>query len=183
MGRVPVATVAGLLPDSFVKVLVKDGVDVTTVCHIGRLVPAALRSALEARDKVCAVPGCDTANGLEIDHIVPVARGGATRLDNLVRLCHFHHAQKTYKGYLLTGRPGTWVWEAPAKPGATTNGTGNSLNSHASPGSDSPVDSGYPTIPNPRRATPNPRRPAVRRNRTPRNAKSVRGPRTLFDSS
>ncbi len=115
VGPVPVATVKSLLPEAFVKLLVTDGVDVTTVCHIGRkTLPAALRTALEARDPVCVVPGCDVALGLENDHVDPVENGGPTCLENMARLCHFHHAQKTYAGYSLTGSPGKWAWDAPA---------------------------------------------------------------------
>ena len=115
VGPVPVATVNSLLPEAFVKLLVTDGVDVTTVCHIGRkTLPATLRTALEARDAACVVPGCDVALGLEYDHVDPVENGGPTCLDNLARLCHFHHAQKTYAGYSLSGGPGHWVWEGPS---------------------------------------------------------------------
>jgi 5-methylcytosine-specific restriction endonuclease McrA len=39
--------------------------------------------------------------GLEIDHIIPFAEGGAASLENLVRLCKRHHLQKTHDGYRL----------------------------------------------------------------------------------
>ena len=114
VGPIPVATVENLLPEAFVKVVVTDSVDIASVCHIGRTIPATLRTAIEARDPTCVVPGCDVAVGLEIDHFdVPVHEGGVTRLDNLARLCHFHHAQKTYRGYELRGGPGAWAWVVP----------------------------------------------------------------------
>jgi hypothetical protein len=53
-----------------------------------------LRTALEARDPTCVVPGCNKRRDLEIDHIVPFAAGGETKLDNLARLCRWHHAEK-----------------------------------------------------------------------------------------
>ena len=48
VGPVPVAAVKRQLSDAFVKILVHDGVDVTTVCHVGRTVPAHVQSALES---------------------------------------------------------------------------------------------------------------------------------------
>jgi hypothetical protein len=114
VGPVPVSTVRGMLSEAFVKVLVTDGVDVLTVCHVGRGVPAHVRSALEERDPTCVVPGCDVAMGLEIDHWqTAYADGGPTTLANLARLCHFHHAMKTYRGFELGGGPGKWEWEPP----------------------------------------------------------------------
>jgi hypothetical protein len=111
VGPVPVSTARSLLPESFVKLLVTEGVNVATVCHIGRSVPAHLRSAIEERDRVCVVPGCDVAAGLEIDHWeTDFALGGETSLANLARLCHYHHAMKTYQGFQLRGGPGNWEW-------------------------------------------------------------------------
>ena len=62
------AAVRSQLSEAFVKILVHDGVDVTTVCHAGRTVTAHVQSALEARDPVCVVPGCDVAHGLQNHH-------------------------------------------------------------------------------------------------------------------
>jgi len=114
VGPVPVSTARGLLSEAFLKLIVTDGVDVLTVCHVGRAVSAHVRSAIEERDPTCVVPGCDVAVGLEIDHWeTPYAEGGSTALTNLARLCHFHHAMKTYRGFELRGGPGKWEWEPP----------------------------------------------------------------------
>ena len=114
VGPVPVATARALLPEAFVKILVTESVNVASVCHIGRTIPAHLRSALEERDPTCVVPRCDVAVGLEIDHWrTPFAGGGPTELSNLVRLCHAHHAMKTYGGFELRGGPRKWEWEPP----------------------------------------------------------------------
>jgi hypothetical protein len=114
VGPVPVATARSLLPESFLKLLVTDGVDVVTVCHLGRNVPAHVRSAIEQRDQRCVVPGCNVSFGLEIDHWeTPFADGGPTGLANLARLCGYHHAMKTYGRFQLTGGPGKWEWNPP----------------------------------------------------------------------
>ena len=49
----------------------------------------------------------DGRDGLEIDHRIPFAEGGATTMDNLPRLCRWHHYLKSHKGYnwgVLPGR-------------------------------------------------------------------------------
>lgn len=110
VGPVPVAVARRMARNGMVKFIERDGVDVTRVAHAGRAIPAHLRTALEARDRTCVVPGCDMETGLEIDHIVEFADGGATRLDNLARLCRYHHGEKTHRGWRLGGRPGKWTW-------------------------------------------------------------------------
>jgi hypothetical protein len=110
VGPVPVAVARRMARDGLVKILERDGVEVTRVAHAGRTIPAHLRTALEARDPTCVVPGCDLRTGLEIDHVVPLAEGGPTRLNNLARLCRFHHGEKTHRGWRLGGRPGAWSW-------------------------------------------------------------------------
>ncbi len=110
VGPVPVAVARRLARDGAVKVLERDGVDVKRIAHMRRAIPAPLRTALEARDPTCVVPGCEMRTGLEIDHIIPFAEGGATCLDNLARMCRFHHAQKTHRGWRLEGSPGKWRW-------------------------------------------------------------------------
>ncbi len=114
VGPVSVAALRRQLPDSFVKILVKRGVDVTTVCHAGRSVPAHLQSALEARDPSCVVPGCDVAQGLENHHWdVDYATCRHSTLAGLARVCHWHHGLLTYGGYVLRGEPGSWEMRGP----------------------------------------------------------------------
>ena len=110
VGPVPVSVARRFAADGAVKVIERDGAEVRRVAHLGRTIPAHARTALEARDPDCVVPGCDVRTGLEIDHIVPFAAGGTTTVDNLARLCRFHHAQKTHRGWRLGGRPGAWTW-------------------------------------------------------------------------
>ncbi|MBJ7282680.1 MAG: DUF222 domain-containing protein [Acidimicrobiia bacterium] len=122
VGPIPVATATEYLGEAFLKLLVIDGVDIKTVAHMGRHIPAPLRTALEERDRVCQVPTCDMSLGLEIDHIKPFSEGGPASLENLVRLCKRHHLQKTHDGYRLekienrprNGAKGTpWRWRPP----------------------------------------------------------------------
>jgi hypothetical protein len=57
-----------LIGDAWVDLVITDGVDVTTICRMGRSIPAALRTAITERDRSCVVPGCDATKGLEFDH-------------------------------------------------------------------------------------------------------------------
>ena len=113
IGPIPVEVARRLASDSILSVLVTDGVDVTTVAHLGRTIPADLRRALMDRDPTCVVPGCTVAEALEIDHVHPFADGGETTLSNLARLCHWHHYLKTHRSYRLRRDDGVWVFEPP----------------------------------------------------------------------
>jgi Domain of unknown function (DUF222) len=113
IGPIPVAVARRLAVDSILNVLVTDGVDVTAVAHAGRTIPAPLKRALIERDPVCVVAGCGTGEGLEIDHVEPFGQGGETSLDNLARLCHWHHYLKTHHGHRLERVEGGWRWIPP----------------------------------------------------------------------
>jgi hypothetical protein len=57
-----------------------------------RAVPPAMRRALQARDEGhCQFPGCENRRWVDAHHIHHWARGGETKLDNLVLLCGHHH--------------------------------------------------------------------------------------------
>ncbi len=114
VGPVPVAEVRRQLSDAFVKVVVLDGKDVTTVCHVGRSISRHLQTALEERDPVCVVPRCDVAHGLQNHHWdVDYVDCKTSTLDNLARVCWWHHNLITYDGYELTGGAGSWEMRAP----------------------------------------------------------------------
>lgn len=117
IGPIPVATARALANDAFLAAILTDGIDIKAVAHLGRNITAALRTALIARDPKCVVPGCEERQRLQIDHIVPVEDNGETRLDNLARLCIWHHYLKTHQGYRLVGQPEKWEWKHPFKPG------------------------------------------------------------------
>lgn len=113
VGPIPVATARALSSDAILAAVITKGKDVKAVAHLGRTIPARLRTALQARDSECVVPGCHNRHRLEIDHVEPFAEGGPTSLDNLVRMCRPHHHMKTHLGFRLKGRPGDWKWIAP----------------------------------------------------------------------
>ena len=103
IGPIPVAVARRLASDSIMKAVVIDGVDVTRVSHLGRTIPAHLRTAIETRDRACVIAGCDVDRHLEIDHNIPVAARGPTELANLGRVCHHHHRVKTIRDLRRVG--------------------------------------------------------------------------------
>jgi hypothetical protein len=116
-GPVSLRQARQLMGDTFLKLVIADGVDVRTVCHPGRTVAAVIDTALEERDPECVVPGCTNTFLLERDHWqVAYGDDGPTCLDNLARICHRHHLDKTHRGYRLEGGPGKWRWVAPQVP-------------------------------------------------------------------
>ncbi|MGB9249246.1 MAG: DUF222 domain-containing protein, partial [Mycobacterium sp.] len=68
-----------------------------------RLINRRLRRALEHRDRVCAVPGCDATRGLHAHHIRHWEDGGPTEMANLVLLCPYHHRLHHRGGITITG--------------------------------------------------------------------------------
>ncbi len=115
-GPVTVGWVESLLPDAVVAALEVDDGEVLKVAHLGRSIPARVRTALIERDRACVVPGCSVESDLEIDHIQPVAAGGRTELANLCRLCRFHHYLKTHHGWQISRRGKRWLWDGPHGP-------------------------------------------------------------------
>jgi len=112
-GPVPVSLARRMSEDAILKVIVTRGVDVVGVAYGGRTIPAHFRSALKIRDSKCIVPRCDVRRNLEIDHRNTWSRTQVTKLDDLARLCPWHHHQKTFLGYTYRGGPGTWQWIPP----------------------------------------------------------------------
>jgi hypothetical protein len=115
VGPVPVDLARRLGADAFLKGVVVDGSDVTRVRHFGRHIPTVVRTALElgtapALDgATCSTGPCDRRNGLEWDHLNPIANHGPTELKNLDGKCRTHHDEKTEQdrraGKLRRGPP------------------------------------------------------------------------------
>jgi hypothetical protein len=87
-----------------------------TLLDIGRrhrTPPPALRRAVRERDRCrCQFPGCNSRR-TDIHHIRPWARGGATRLANLILLCEAHHVIVHERGYLIIPEPGRFAFTRP----------------------------------------------------------------------
>ncbi len=98
-GPIPVGVAKELAKDAFLKVVLHDGVNIHTVKHFGRHLPAPLRTALDLgpvpafTGRACA--DCGSRWGLEYDHINPLANQGPTQYDNLQARCYKDHHIKT----------------------------------------------------------------------------------------
>jgi len=122
-GHVPLSVVQRYLDSAGIRLVVKAGCDIHSVFSCTRTIPAAVQTALSARDRTCVVPGCSSSFHLEIDHIVEFAKGGKTKLSNLCLLCRMHHAMKSQQGYRIEGGPGSWRWLPPPEtPGGAGHG-------------------------------------------------------------
>jgi len=121
LGPIPLAEAERLLSDSMLRLLLVKGGQVALITSTTRTIPDKLRRTLEHRDRTCVVPGCDVSWNLEIDHRVPFAQGGRTDEENLARLCHAHHRDKTAGRAILErweddrGRP-HWTWHPTTRP-------------------------------------------------------------------
>ena len=114
VGPVPVSAVRRQLADAFVKILVVDGEDVTTVAHPGRTVTAQVQSALEERDPCCVVPGCDTAEGLQNHHWdVDYVTCKTTSLAGLARRVPVAPRPDHLREVGAQRGAGGWEWRAP----------------------------------------------------------------------
>ncbi len=103
IGAVPVLVVRKLAGDAILKALITDGTDIRSVSHLGRTIPARLRTAIAALYPECVIAGCHVDRHLEIDHNTPVCAGGRTDAENLAPLCHFHHDEKTINDLRVEG--------------------------------------------------------------------------------
>jgi 5-methylcytosine-specific restriction endonuclease McrA len=104
IGPVDAQWVREQLGEAFLTAVIKKGRDIRTVAHLGRHVPAVVRTAMIVGGRECEVAGCARRGYLERDHCVTdFAKGGPTARWNLAWLCSVHHKRKT-KGWRL-GRP------------------------------------------------------------------------------
>src|SRR5438128_525145 len=88
------------------RVVMRHGRDgrVVEVAARTRTIPPALRRALHHRDHGCRFPGCGSRFG-QGHHIRHWARGGPTKLSNLVLLCRRHHRTVHEEGYQVDRQP------------------------------------------------------------------------------
>ncbi len=80
-------------------------------------IPPATRRAVLARDEHrCRAKGCGRTRFLELHHVLPRARGGSNRPENLVTLCSACHRLLHERG-LVGEEPGGFVSADAAHPG------------------------------------------------------------------
>jgi Domain of unknown function (DUF222)/HNH endonuclease len=95
-------TVRRLTCDSaLVRILTSGAGEPLDIGRKTRVIPAAIRRALQARDRGCRFPGCTNTRFVDGHHIRHWGDGGATRLDNLVLLCRHHHRLLHEGGYYV----------------------------------------------------------------------------------
>jgi hypothetical protein len=85
-----------------------------TVGRKTRSIPPALRRALHTRDGCCQFPGCGERRFVDAHHINHWARGGETKLSNLLLLCRRHHRLVHEGGFQVEHRhDGTTTFRRP----------------------------------------------------------------------
>jgi hypothetical protein len=104
VGPVSVSAAQRLMGDAFWAIVIRDGVDVVNVTHLGRRVTAQQRTALEARGARCEF--CGSLFRVEIDHVEGWALTHRTEVDDLSLKCWSCHEAKGRLKLKETGPPG-----------------------------------------------------------------------------
>lgn len=117
VGPIPVDIARRYSTEAFWAVVCRDGEDIRSVTHLGRQVTARQRTAIEARDRCCVVPGCGQTFGLEIHHVDEWHLTHRTELDSLACLCWHHHGMVT-RGEALLARLAGKRWRFTVHGGA-----------------------------------------------------------------
>jgi hypothetical protein len=114
VGPVPVDVARDLFGDALLRIVVRDGVDIRTVVHAGRVANALQETAALVRDRGhCIRPSCDLP-AREIDHRLDYAATRRTTLDDLGSVCGHDHDNKTRDGHTWRRLPdGTVEWVLP----------------------------------------------------------------------
>ncbi len=80
--------------------------------HVKQDIPPAARKLVRRRDgDRCTVPGCRSAQFLEIHHIVPRSEGGGHEPENLTMLCGAHHDARHDGRLIIRGSAPDLVFE------------------------------------------------------------------------
>jgi hypothetical protein len=88
----PIESVRRIACDSDLIVVAEDvNGEPLSVGRKTRVVPAAIRRALWARDQGCRFPGCGRTRFVDAHHVEHWSSGGETSLANLLLLCGTHH--------------------------------------------------------------------------------------------
>ncbi|MCB1247610.1 MAG: DUF222 domain-containing protein [Acidimicrobiia bacterium] len=90
---IPPETLARISCDTtIVRILTDAAGNPINVGRATRVIPPALRRALDRRDRHCQWGGCSApADWCDAHHMTPWSDGGRTDLDNLTLLCRVHH--------------------------------------------------------------------------------------------
>ena len=68
-----------MLGEAFLTFVIKKGKDITTVAHLGRHIPAELRTALVVSGRECDVEGCDNRGISRSTTHTPSAKAASPR--------------------------------------------------------------------------------------------------------
>ncbi len=114
-GAIAPETARRLTCDSALVGLVELDGEPLSIGRRSRRVPHGLRRALEARDRSCRFPGCESLARLDSHHVEHWTKDGLTELSNLALLCKRHHRMVHESGYTMTkARDGTFSFTTPA---------------------------------------------------------------------
>lgn len=112
-GPITLGAAQRLAENGIIRAVLAEGADVRSIVTNSRYVPPKLKAALEARDPVCVVPGCDATDHLEIHHLLGFIITHRTRLEECAMVCHWHHLLLTHRRWRLEGSPGNWQFLPP----------------------------------------------------------------------
>ena len=87
---------------SFRRVITDGSSQVLDMGASTRLIPVALRRAIQIRDHHCQFRDCDRSwQWCDVHHLRPVSEGGTTDERNLALVCRFHHTLIHQVGWLI----------------------------------------------------------------------------------
>lgn len=114
-GTVHPETARRLLCTARVQAVVENGArEALGIGRMSREPTAWMMRQLRYRDPECRFPGCGARRFTQAHHIVWWERGGRTDLDNLVRVCSFHHKLVHEYGWTIRRDPNaTTSWFRP----------------------------------------------------------------------
>jgi hypothetical protein len=114
IGPIPLESAINEFGEAALRIVIRDGVDVTTVVHTGRTANEVQATGVFARQRGrCGRPRCDLPIS-EIDHTDDFVPCGPATLDRLVGLCGHDHDLKTSFGHTYRREAdGTITWIRP----------------------------------------------------------------------
>lgn len=102
----PAETARRLACDASLVPIVEQGGRPLSVGRKTRTIPPALRRALHSRDGGCCFPGCGQRRFVDAHHVEHWAKGGETKLSNLLLLCRRHHRLVHESGFRVSRSAG-----------------------------------------------------------------------------